>query len=217
MDGFALLIERHATGCPERAAEYDECLKRNLALPLIERVFVFCEGSVSVPEHEKIVRVDVSGRVGFRQVASFASERLAGVRCVVANADVYFDGTLSLLAERDMRGWLFALTRWESRNGADVHYAGRPEHSQDAWVFQAPLPEIGASVFGVLGCDNVLAKEAADAGMRLCNPYVSVRCRHLHASAHRTYSEATRLRGEYVFVMPSAPFVESKLKRYVAK
>jgi hypothetical protein len=114
---------------------------------------------------------------------------------IIANADIYFDHTLARLDGYDLRGRLLCLSRWDlqpDRSWRLFDY----ESSQDAWIFQTPVPDFNCNFYlGLLGCDNRLASEAECAGLVLSNPSRSIRAYHMHASGVRRYTEAQRLQG----------------------
>jgi hypothetical protein len=115
---------------------------------------------------------------------------------VLANADIYFDDTLGLLEQRELKG-LICLSRWDVLPDGSSTMMSIPD-SHDAWIFRTPfnLPKCDFT-FGVPGCDGRIAWLANQARMPLSNPARSVRANHLHQSGVRHYTELHRLRGQY--------------------
>jgi hypothetical protein len=145
----------------------------------------------------------------YSDLFAYANDTLAGCTVIIANADIFFDDSLALIDNISLSGRMLCLCRWdENSDGLPAHF-DRPD-SQDAWIFEAPLPRIEAEFhLGVPGCDSRLAFEASKAGLTVSNPSRSVRARHLHRSTIRRYTESDRLRGPLRFVpcsfLDSAP------------
>jgi len=132
-------------------------------------------------------------RMTFREMFEHANRHFAGRRAVVANADIYFDHTLGRLDGADLAGKLACLSRWDVLEDGELRFFDHAS-SQDAWIFEAPIPAIACDFhLGLLGCDNRLAWEAQAAGLALFNPGRSVRACHLHRSLVRRYTERQRL------------------------
>ena len=179
-----------------RRNELSECLLRNLANEQLSEVHLFLEdGARPRIDDPKLRFVSHDRRATYSELFDYANAHLAGRRVILANADIYFGADLARLARYDLTGKLLCVSRW------DVHADGSAsffEHgeSQDAWVFDAPLPQIACDFhLGLPGCDNRLAWEAAHAGLELENPARSLRAYHLHTSHVRRYREEHRIRG----------------------
>src|ERR1043165_6934941 len=176
----------------ERLAELLTCIERNAANRHIDAVHVFVEEEADVSsfpqlESQKIPIVPNGRRVTFRRLFDYANRELRGERVIVANTDVFFDRTLARLDDYDLTGWLLCLSRWDL-NGDGVWRHFDYDMSQDAWIFEAPVPDIACNFhLGVLGCETRLAWEAAHAGLKLANPSRSIRAYHLPASGVRRY------------------------------
>lgn len=204
MSELTLLSGLYLDASPERLREFLTCIERNAANPHISGVHVFLEDAVEpaelVARHPQLaspkVRLVPHGqRLTFHDLFAYANRELPGRRVLVANADIFFDDTLALLDGYDLFGRLLCLSRWDLQaNGAWQLYDF--ESSQDAWIFQAPLPAIDCHFhLGLLGCDNRLAWEAERAGLVLSNPSRSIRACHLHGSGVRRYTQQQRLHG----------------------
>ncbi|HEX6096506.1 MAG TPA: FkbM family methyltransferase [Thermoanaerobaculia bacterium] len=189
---------------PARFGEFLACIDHNAANPHIGGVYVFLEDAVDPAElaarHPQLalpkVRLVPHGRrLTFKDLFAYANRELPGRRVIVANADIFFDETLAVLDGYDLFGRMLCLSRWDLQtNGSWQLYDF--ESSQDAWIFQAPVPPIDCDFhLGLLGCDNRLAWEAERAGLVLSNPSRSIRACHLHASGVRRYTPQQRLHG----------------------
>ncbi|HEY2031777.1 MAG TPA: hypothetical protein VGH20_21440 [Myxococcales bacterium] len=198
---------------PARAAELLECVRRNCANPAVSEVHLCLEdGSRPDLIDAKLRLLEHGRRLTFRDAFAYANGALAGRRVALANADIYFDETLALLNGHDLRGKLLCLSRWDVQPDGSSKYFDFSA-SQDAWIFEAPLPQLSCDWhLGIPGCDNRIAHEAAQAGLRLWNPSRSIRAHHLHASAVRHYTESQRLSGpgaavpgSYLGTVPEGP------------
>jgi len=189
-----LIQERYSSPDPRRAAELARARALNEAAGLFT-AFDPAEGG---------------GRRSFADLFGRAAARHAGEVCVVANADISFDDSLRVAADLVRQApapLLVALTRWDDDAGPSME--GRVDaatrtffsHSQDAWVFVAGgLPRFEAGfTLGLPACENRLAYEAAAAGIAVADPALSVRIRHHHASAVRTWKLADGYRGPLLF------------------
>ncbi len=196
----------------ERQRELVECLRRNVDNAGITEMNVFVEYAANLgplistypPLASPKVRLVVAGRrVTFRDLFDHANRELAGRRVIIANADIFFDHTLSRLSGYDLSGRLLCLSRWDVGRDGAARLFDSPV-SQDAWIFQAPIRAFPCAFhLGVPGCDNRLACEASDAGLEVSNPSRSVRAHHLHLSGVRRYTPGHGLPGPTRAVAPS--------------
>jgi hypothetical protein len=196
---------------PRRRAEMEECLSANLANPHISevRAWVEDENLAAWPARPKMTVYHARRRLMFVDYFTHANTH-PGKTFIVANSDISFDETLSLLDRIDWTDTLVCLSRTEP-NGMppfwDVenlkHYGDPafhwPDNSQDAWIFRAPIRPMNAPwnvggewCLGVPGCDNRIAQIAYAAGIRIVNPFPEVRALHHHAMrrAHASKSLA---------------------------
>lgn len=201
---MTLLVGHYREPNPARACEYATALATNCENRHIERIFVFLEDDSPLWfSHPKVQTLPSRQRVKFAQLFAFGNRELAGKTCIIANSDIYFDDTLRELRGYDLTGKLLALSRWETVNGK-VEYNGL-QWSQDAWIFRAPIVPITCDFpLGILACDTRLNHEARAAGLEVLNPCKTVRAIHLHTSAVRNYTLATRLQGKEAWVTPQA-------------
>lgn len=189
---------------PRRCGELLECVRRNAANPRIAAIHLFVEEprdpaallAAYPPLADPKVRLVAHGRrVTYQDLFSYANRELGGRRVIIANADIYFDQSLARLDGYDLSGKLLCLSRWDVQPDGSARFFEQPA-SQDAWIFHAPIRPFPCAFFlGVLGCDNRLAWEAAQAGLALANPGRSLRAYHLHLSQIRRYNQHQWLPG----------------------
>lgn len=200
-----LLVPSYVPKDKHRVAEIAQALTLNLENEYIDEVRVFAEDSPESHremlesdhdgvemlkeafEHQKVRVIPLGKRVTHESLISYANAKLSGRRVCYANADVHFDETLGLLRERDLRGSFLCLAKWENER---LH---SPAGSQDAWIFEAPIPALVAPwKFGVGGTDNKIAHAAHEASLKTVNPCHSVILHHLHNSDGKPVSYAER-------------------------
>lgn len=200
-----LLVEWYADPAPARLAELRSAFMENLGNEHFADVRAF--GSIAdlarLPDHKRLVKVPSPQRMTFARFFDYASGNLSGTVCVIANADIYFDDSLGMLATVDLEQQMLTLTRWDVQADGRSVFLGRPD-SADAWVFRPPV-SIPRCEFhlGKPGCDNRIAYLADEAGYIVSNPSLTVVAHHLHLSGQRNYRPADRVQGPYLQVHPS--------------
>lgn len=186
-----------------RREELHECLRRNIAAEQLDEIHVFTEDAHVAEELQShaeftVVKVHLIAhgrRVTYQDLFAYANQQLIGRGVIIANADIFFDDTLARLNDYELTGKLLCLSRWDVHADGSVSLFEHPS-SQDAWIFKAPIPSFNCDFhLGLLGCDNRLAWEAEQAGLKLSNPSRTLRATHLHVSQVRHYSERQRLTG----------------------
>ncbi len=165
-------------------AEYRECLLRNLEGGVFDEVCVLSEGAAAhLPEHPRLKSREVSRRPFYDDFFAWMNELSDGKDIsVVANTDIWFDG--SLRAARAFLGPLkcWALSRWDGKVLYDHN------DSQDCWVFQGKVSGItGDFPTGVARCDNRFIYELQAAGYEVANPAFSVKAHHIHSGDRVPY------------------------------
>jgi hypothetical protein len=177
-----LIAQYPVVGRPSRQAEFDFCLRENLANKYIDRVVLLQEPHTGAITHPKIDISYISGRMTYYDAAIAADEFIDEI-CIIANADIRFDETLGLLKREDFQErTAFCLSRQDM---VEKQFEGAPAGrvSQDAWIFMAPIH--GSEEFnlkfelGRPGCDNRFAHELSKA-YRLRNPSLTIKCWHHH-------------------------------------
>jgi SAM-dependent methyltransferase len=174
-----------------RREEIEASVVKNLCNARFDSVTLFCEQS-GVPVATALVAgkcrvVPLTHRARYADLIQFQYQTEKGV-VVIANGDVYFDDTISLVEHLTSKQ-VICLTRAESRN--DGLYWPEAELAiatcHDAWIFRPPLNISGEFEFGRPGCDHRFAGECEKAGYTLLNPCRQIHAIHNHRSKLRTY------------------------------
>jgi hypothetical protein len=179
---------------PARRAEHAVCLAHNLACSAIAEICLLVEGEdLDLPESPAIRTREIEGRPAYGDFFVWISE-VAGPEdfSIIANSDIYFDGSLRLLDRVDLRDRCLALSRWDVLKGGRVRLFERGD-SQDCWIFRGPVRAgvKGDFPLGAYDCDNKIAWELERAGYRVSNPAFSLRSYHLHQGPSRSYDPAS--------------------------
>lgn len=189
---FHMLIGLYKDKSDNRMREIVETFTFNIANDMIEKIHVFWEDPTSLEEAVKIIpelkhpKVDLiwhGRRLFFYDLFRYANANLQ--RVIIANNDIYF-GNLDKLANYDLTGRILNLSRW------DVFKWGVPKYmdcdaSQDAWIFQTPVPLDPQFHLGWWGCDGRINKESVEAGLKVSNPSYEIFVYHNHPSGVRNY------------------------------
>jgi hypothetical protein len=155
---------------PERQAEFEECVRRNLANPFVETIHNLQErADVLLPEeftnHPKYRRHDLNRWMTFADAFAYAGAELAGQVCAILNLDIFLDPTAPWpeMPEIFQEPMVFCLTRHEydldGRTWIDPTIdSWQMANSQDGWFFKAPIVIKNCDFgVGVMGCDNAIA------------------------------------------------------------
>lgn len=185
---------------PQRQAEYDECLRRNLGNPHIAAVHNLVEPQTNVPEefrsHAKYEEHELPRWMRYRDAFDFAATNLAEQICAIANLDIFLDPTSDWdqAAQLMDKNLVLCLSRIEfDPAGAPFKDPGLNQvgfaNSQDAWVFRAPLnvPECDFEI-GTLGCDNAIAERFKRAGKIPANLADRFRIFHFDRARGKTFA-----------------------------
>ncbi len=174
----------------ERNEENYQCLLKNIEQPLIDRIYLILQGEDKpiLPKTDKIEYVHLGKRPQFSDFFEITNSfDQTNIRFIIANSDIYFDETLSLLNKISRNNRIITLTRWDLQyDGSLVFY--NKYLSQDTWIYTGKInPQIGRYFIGQHGCDNRLLAEFYEHGMSVFNPSLSVKSIHVHMSQLRPY------------------------------
>ena len=203
----------------ERLAELVTCLEAHIGNPHIAETHLIVEEEeekytdyLNRPNpilqrlkaalaHPTVKGVNVGHRTTYKDLFGYANKHLVGRTVILTNADIWYDGTLSNLVGVDLEGIFLAISRSE-RSGQNPTACS---HSQDTWIFKAPIKEFPCDwPLGPRGSDNRLVYEADAAGYRVINPCYVIKPHHLHKSQHRVGVTTETLKGPLKYVLPGA-------------
>lgn len=213
---IVLLQQFFKHSAPARHKEFMHCLQKNVTCPYIDKIVMLVEDGTTVELNPKIITVNIHKRLTYGDALRWASKNLCDETVViVANLDIYFDHTLSYLYDLDLKSKCLALLRHEVRlshpDEIPRPFGPRPD-SQDAWIFQLPLPatakldESGWDIeLGRPGCDNSIVYEMVQRRFCVANPAFTVKAFHVHETGVRDYNIGNLvLRPAYVLVEPTS-------------
>jgi len=194
----------------ERRREIDECLLRNIDCSAIDRIVLLyqstAEHRATVPASPKLLWIELPSEIIRPRYSNFFRRINECTTTpwdlnIVANSDVFFDGSLSALSRRNLFGVCVTLTRWEWRNGEADSLAG--DNSQDCWIFQGPVRPLAESTdipLGIFGCDWRIAWILRHNNYVLVNVPNDIRHYHIHDSPYR--NNGNMLAGPYHSSVP---------------
>jgi hypothetical protein len=203
-----LLIEYFRSPDYQRHSEYLTCIHENLENEYIDKVYIFISDDAKLNfQSDKIEIVQREERPTYKDLFEFCNENLKNQICIIANADIILDETLSAVKETNLDNIFVALTRWEvfCQNGEWCIAPFDNSSSQDVWIFTSPIKTTDEMEFtlGKPGCDNKIAKLMAEQGYILKNPGKQIVCAHYHISGHRNYNNNDRIPGPYTCLVPN--------------
>ncbi len=186
------------------------CLKNNISNEQIDKIYLVLQNQEKpqIDNTEKVEFVFLGRRPMFSDFFSLITEykKTSDNRCIIANSDIYFTDSLSLLDNINLKNKVVTLTRWDLQNDDSIVFYNK-YLSQDVWIVDDNIPtSIGQYYIGQHGCDNRLLKELADNGFKIINPSLNVKTIHVHMSALRPYFNDTNYKyveGPYRYSLPS--------------
>jgi len=189
-----------------RGAEYLQCLRNNLQHTLIHEVCVLDENCGWLPTHDKIRVRTVKSRPTYADFFQWINQLCTPQDIsIIANSDIYFDETLSLLTRGLRPDTCAALSRWDVLPAGTCQLFDRND-SQDVWAFLGPVHGVTSDfLLGVPRCDNRILFELRAAGYQVINPAFTIRAQHLHAGVRTEYPavpEGPFVPGPYAYLFP---------------
>lgn len=193
----------------ERQKEIDKCLLFNLENILIEEVHLLTETPYEfefVPENlqSKIKQTVIGKRLDYNTAFEYYNLNLAGTICILCNADIFTDDSISILDSINLTDTILALTRyeWDDDNKAALlcgmeHKSKAnniyPDYSptvwgQDAWIWNMEKIVVKNADFnlGTYSCDARIAHFILDSGYKIYNPSYLISINH-YDRLGRTY------------------------------
>lgn len=189
-----LFINYYQVANKERQDELEYCIKKNIDNPLINKVYIFLDKRIDfyTTNPEKVHLINIP-RPTYSIILSYINSKneLKDSYNIISNTDLYFDHTISLLREIDMKGTCVVLNRWnvQQNDGSSVFL--ETKGSQDVWIFKGKISEklIRTSNFylGKRCCDNVFLYNLMESGYRSVCPSYDIRAHHMHNVDFRTW------------------------------
>jgi|LakMenEpi03Aug12_release.lakeMendotaPanAssembly.Ray.scaffolds.fasta_scaffold818034_2 hypothetical protein len=185
---------------PIRQKELIYCLNKNIENQLIDKIYLFVDGFVELPESDKLVTIEFQ-RPTYRDFFNLIDRTVTSRNDIsmVANTDIYFNHTLSQLTLNERQ--CIALSRWDDKiGGLKLH---NERFSQDVWIFRGKMRNVNFCDFylGIPGCDNRIAYELHSAGYALYNPATRIQAIHYHRSDLHNYDGRTlKIQRPYLFI-----------------
>lgn len=204
-----LLIEYFRSPDYQRHSEYLTCIHENLENVYIDKIYIFISDDAKLNfESDRIEIVQREQRPTYKDLFEFCNTNLKDEICIIANADIILDDTLSYVKDANLDNVFVALTRWEvfCENREWCIAPFNNSSSQDVWMFKSPITTNDEMEFtlGKPGCDNKIAKIMADIDYEVRNPANQIVASHFHLSGHRTYDwKDDRVPGPYLCLVPN--------------
>ena len=114
---------------------------------------------------------------------------------------------------------MFSLLRYDLKedNSLEIfkNFEEPRNDSQDSWIFMSPMNvsyDLIDFEFGTLGCDNMFSSIVYNTGLTVTNPCYDVISIHVHKTNYRTYSEDTRIHGNYLYIDATTINENSKIQ-----
>lgn len=209
---FVVYIQWFKSDNDARNQEIITAIKKNADNKYIKKIVIFAENEFdySIPKTEV---VDLGRRMTYLDCFQHIKliERHEGYN-IIANSDIIIpEATLKKLFYQDITldKSFIALSRYEYYKGK-IDFIGyqMASCSQDTWIFKGSdisLSKFQRSNFylGLCSCDNIIARVAHDAGLKVINPSLYLKTIHLHESKYRTYAPNSGLYGLILFINPT--------------
>jgi len=190
-----LFVNYYQDPNPERQKELEECISKNIANPLLDKIYLITDAKVLYQaarnSTDKLYIMQYDGRPTYSFLFNLANEHSTpGDIIIIANIDIFFGERALMLVQNYLgRMTCFALSRWE-KSGDGVYYLLDRPDSQDSWLFRCPIATIANAEFtmGKPGCDNAIAQRIEAAGYSIFNPSHHIQSFHVHDSGIRYYN-----------------------------
>lgn len=197
-----LITQYYIPKWEERQDEIDETLINNLNNNLIDEIHLFIEKNYdftkfkSNPYFNKLVFVKSKDRLSFKQAFEYSNKHCSKNDIIIlANSDIYFNGTLSKIDNYLFNKTFFALSRHEIT--IDGLILKTSSDSQDVWIWKLPIHINKSSEnidyfkdgiqLGIGGCDNRILGIMKNEGYTIRNIGRHIQCIHNHKNDLRTW------------------------------
>ena len=193
-----------------RQLELLTCLKNNNQNTYIKQIYVFLDGkndqatidyiNTNVPQ-SKILFVYINRIPSYGDWVTYSKQfkDVLGDISIFCNADIYIDSSAEQLPKYLSKNESIVCLSRHSLDNDDKNIAHpNPQWSQDLWAISKEnilnidnkcfIDELSITYTGMYRCDNKLAYIFAMRGWEIYNPYLQVKCFHLHKNTARDYS-----------------------------
>ncbi len=175
----------------QRRNELEECLAANLANPLINKIVLIADETISEVNtcFSKLIVHKLNKRCTFKDiiydiVPIYSDDSTINI---ISNSDIEFNSSLERLKFIDWSSQALSCSRWDKKNNAWEVYP--TWDSQDFWVFKGKAKEGMDIDFyqGIPGSDNRITYELDKVGYWVFNPSKDIVGKHHHESGVRYY------------------------------
>jgi len=216
-DDIHLFLQYFIHSDPYRARETRECLRQNVLNPIIDYIHLLGERLYTESElgvkSAKIIQTVINKRLCYSDFFEYVRTRGIKGYHILANSDIFFNGTLSRIKYSDLHlsQKTLALLRYEY-NSLDIKKSklfGPRSDSQDTWIFHSnfPIKQRFEKQFrfelGKPGCDNKLLYLLFVLGYDIINDPVTINTFHYHSSNIRNYTKKDVVPFPYLHIKPA--------------
>ena len=200
-----LFVNYYVSKNPARQKEIDECFKNNCQNPLIDKIYAFIGNDIPKIRSKKIILVKTEEQPTYCDFINYINthSKLFNSYNIISNSDIYFDKTLSLIKEINMKNTCISLTRWNVKPNKELKFYNT-RTSQDVWIFKGTinksLEETTKFRLGQMCCDNVFANCLYESGYRTINPCYDIKALHLHNVEYRNWNAKDKNLGAHMYL-----------------
>ena len=194
--GIHLITQWYADGNATRYQDLYYALDKNIKNKHIKQIHLLQEAdfdTFSFPFKSKKIRMTklpTRSRLLASQALRYAQANLRGEIVILANLDIYFDNSISLLYESDLNRYTsYFLSRTNHFNHSETECKYPFMGSMDSYIWIPPLPNklLDRTDFalGSWGIENRLLFEFEQVGILGRNPCESIKTWHIHSNAYK--------------------------------
>jgi hypothetical protein len=195
-----------------RQIEIDLCLKNNISLNEIDKIFLIIDdGTIPPISHPKLTIINIDNRPTYKDWIDLTVKYAKNDISVLANSDIYFDSSITKLKKifDGNKKSFVAISRYEIHDDTLVLHKN-PQWSQDVWCIDGEMSNCIDKKYlnipmGIPRCDNKIAYIFSINGYAIVNPCNFIRTFHVHKSQIRSYNPHIdkRILGGVAYVYPS--------------
>ena len=185
----------------KRQKEIRQCLKNNLANPLIDKIVLLNEEDLRYEwsgskYSDKVQQEIIRKRLTYADLLKYTYEKVPPNTIVIyANADIFCNDSLKHLFQVNMADKLFALLRYDEQEDGSLRLFGPRPDSQDTWICLSDSIKSRTWDFkafdyklGTAGCDNRFTGDMFGMRFLISNPCQTIQTVHVHRTAIRNYN-----------------------------